>query len=175
MGIQKSHKKKQIPAGSGSNISSLVSLRFQKFKRNRRLELLHHENITATRSHSHHCQLCISPHHYKPHSPPSHSQLLIPIHRSSVADCIVHFVHPCTKVQYTSVGTVKVNTGKLALASKALTPLKMAQKLLPEFFTKEGLSQCTFAPPKAGAKVKRPQVTTGSSYLLVSNELQLVD
>jgi len=68
------------------------------------------------------------------------------------------------KVQYTSVGKIKVNTAKLSAASKAPTPYKLARKL-PEF-TKEELSTCTCAPPKPGAKIKRPQVDSERLKLL---------
>jgi len=70
------------------------------------------------------------------------------------------------KVQYTSVGKIKVNTAKLSAASKAPNPYKMARKLLPEFFSKEELSTCTCAPPKPGAKIKRPQVDSERLKLL---------
>ncbi len=70
---------------------------------------------------------------------------------------------------------IKVNTAKLEVASKAVTPYKMARKLLPEFFTIEERSNCTCVPPpKPGAKVKRPQVDSEKLTLLYGEQYCLM-
>ncbi len=77
--------------------------------------------------------------------------------------CNVNFL----QVNYSSVGKIKVNSLKLGVAAKAANPFKMARKLLPEFFSVEELSTYTCAPPKPGAKVKRPQADTDKLKLLL--------